>query len=69
LGGRSGIVERGPVCYYAAYLDRVNVGFAALHMNTALGLTAAASGLGSGTFFVGYFLAEIPCNLLRYPPT
>ena len=37
------------LCYYAAYLDRVNVGFAALHMNTALGLTAAAFGLGGGS--------------------
>ena len=52
------------LCYYAAYLDRVNVGFAALHMNMALGLTAAAFGLGSGIFFVGYFLAEIPSNLI-----
>jgi Major Facilitator Superfamily len=52
------------ICYYAAYLDRVNVGFAALHMNKALGLTAAAFGLGGGIFFVGYFLAEIPSNLI-----
>ena len=52
------------LCYYAAYLDRVNVGFAALHMNKALGLTAAAFGLGGGIFFVGYFLAEIPSNLI-----
>ena len=52
------------LCYYAAYLDRVNVGFAALHMNQALGLTAAAFGLGGGIFFIGYFLAEIPSNLI-----
>ena len=52
------------LCYYAAYLERVNVGFAALHMNNALGLTAAAFGLGGGIFFVGYFLAEIPSNLI-----
>ena len=52
------------LCYYAAYLDRVNVGFAALHMNKALDLTAAAFGLGGGIFFVGYFLAEIPSNLI-----
>ncbi|HEX3351065.1 MAG TPA: MFS transporter, partial [Acetobacteraceae bacterium] len=51
-------------CYYAAYLDRVNVGFAALQMNKTLGLTAAAFGLGGGIFFVGYFLAEIPSNLI-----
>jgi ACS family tartrate transporter-like MFS transporter len=52
------------LCYYAAYLDRVNVGFAALQMNHALSLTAAAFGLGGGIFFVGYFLAEIPSNLI-----
>jgi MFS transporter, ACS family, tartrate transporter len=52
------------LCYYAAYLDRVNVGFAALQMNKALGLTAAAFGFGSGIFFFGYFLAEIPSNLI-----
>jgi len=52
------------LCYYAAYLDRVNVGFAALQMNKALGLSAAAFGFGSGIFFFGYFLAEIPSNLI-----
>jgi len=44
-------------------LDRVNVGFAALQMNKDLGLSAAAFGLGSSLFFVGYFLLEIPSNL------
>jgi sugar phosphate permease len=52
------------LCYYAAYLDRVNVGFAALQMNKALGLTEAAFGRGGDIFFVGYFLAEIPSNLI-----
>jgi ACS family tartrate transporter-like MFS transporter len=52
------------VCYFTAYLDRVNVGFAALTMNKALGFSAAAFGVGSGIFFVGYFLFEIPSNLL-----
>ncbi len=52
------------LCYYAAYLDRVNVGFAALQMNHALSLTATAFGLGGGIFFVGYFIAEIPSNLI-----
>jgi MFS family permease len=42
----------------------VNVGFAALQMNKALGLTAAAFGLGGGIFFIGYFIAEIPSNLI-----
>jgi ACS family tartrate transporter-like MFS transporter len=51
-------------CYFAAYLDRVIVSFAALTMNQALGFSAAVFGLGSGIFFVGYFLFEIPSNLL-----
>ena len=52
------------VSYFAAYLDRVNVGFAALTMNKALGFSAAIFGLGSGIFFLGYFLFEIPSNLI-----
>ena len=52
------------VCYFAAYLDRVNVGFAALTMNKALGLSAAIFGIGSGIFFLGYFLFEVPSNLI-----
>jgi MFS transporter, ACS family, tartrate transporter len=48
------------VCYFVAYLDRVNVGFLKLHMNQALGLSEAAFGLGAGLFFVGYFLFEEP---------
>jgi ACS family tartrate transporter-like MFS transporter len=52
------------ICYYAAYLDRVNVGFGALQMNKALGFTGTVFGLGSGIFFVGYFLFEIPSNLI-----
>ena len=51
------------VCYFVAYLDRVNVGFAKLHMNEALGLSEAAFGLGAGLFFVGYFLFEVPSNI------
>jgi sugar phosphate permease len=47
-----------------AYLDRVNVGFAKLHMNQALDLSEAAFGLGAGLFFVGYFLFEVPSNIL-----
>lgn len=50
--------------YVVAYLDRVNIGFAALQMNADLGLSAAAFGLGAGIFFVGYTLFEIPSNLL-----
>jgi ACS family tartrate transporter-like MFS transporter len=52
------------VSYFAAYLDRVNVGFAALTMNKALGFSAEIFGIGSGIFFVGYFLFEIPSNLI-----
>lgn len=51
-------------CYFAAYLDRVNVGFAALTMNKSLGLSAEIFGIGSGIFFLGYFLFEIPSNLI-----
>ena len=50
--------------YFCAYLDRVNVGFAGLTMNKALGFSAAVFGFGAGVFFVGYFLAEIPSNLI-----
>ena len=50
--------------YFCAYLDRVNVGFAGLTMNKALGFSAAVFGFGGGVFFVGYFLAEIPSNLI-----
>jgi ACS family tartrate transporter-like MFS transporter len=51
------------ICYFVAYLDRVNVGFAALTMNKSLGLTATMYGFGSGIFFVTYFLFEVPSNL------
>ncbi len=46
------------------YLDRVNVGFAALKMNADLGFSAASYGFGAGVFFVGYFLFEVPSNLI-----
>ena len=52
------------LCYFVAYLDRVNVGFAALTMNRALGFTAAVYGFGSGIFFLGYFIFEVPSNIL-----
>lgn len=50
--------------YLVAYLDRVNVGYAALTMNADIGLSATAFGLGSGMFFVGYFFFEVPSNLM-----
>ena len=52
------------VCYVVSYLDRINVGFAALTMNQDLGLTATQFGWGAGLFFLGYFSFEIPSNLL-----
>ena len=51
------------LCYFVAYLDRVNVGFAALTMNKDLGLSASAFGFGAGIFFLAYFLFEVPSNL------
>jgi ACS family tartrate transporter-like MFS transporter len=50
--------------YFFAFLDRVNVGFAALTMNADLGLSAAVFGLGSGIFFIGYVLFEVPSNVM-----
>jgi MFS transporter, ACS family, tartrate transporter len=52
------------VLYIVAYLDRINVGFAALEMNRALGLGDIVFGFGAGLFFIGYFLFEIPSNLI-----
>ena len=51
-------------CYVISYLDRTNVGFAALTMNQDIGLTAEQFGFGAGLFFIGYFLFEIPSNLI-----
>src|SRR5882724_2881549 len=50
--------------YIVAWLDRVNVGFAALEMNADLGFSSATFGLGSGIFFLGYCLFEIPSNII-----
>jgi ACS family tartrate transporter-like MFS transporter len=52
--------------YIVAWLDRVNVGFAALQMNADLGFSSAAFGFGSGVFFVGYCLFEVPSNLVLH---
>ena len=52
------------ICYVFAYLDRVNIGFAALHIKQDLGFSEAVYGLGAGMFFVGYFLFEVPSNLI-----
>ncbi len=58
------------LCYFFAYLDRVNVGFAKLHMQDDLNFSDTVYGIGAGIFFIGYFLFEVPSNLLmqRYGP-
>lgn len=50
--------------YVVNFLDRVNVGFAALSMNADIGLNAQAYGLGAGMFFIGYFFFEVPSNVV-----
>ena len=52
------------ICYVIAYIDRVNIGFAASELQRDLGLTDAAFGLGAGLFFLGYCLFEVPSNLI-----
>jgi sugar phosphate permease len=51
------------VCYFVSFLDRVNLGFAALQMVRDVGLSPSVFGLGGGIFFVSYFLFEVPSNL------
>src|ERR1700753_2733896 len=56
-----------PLCfllYIVSYIERANIGYAALQMNAELGLSAEAFGLAAGIFFIGYFLFEVPSNLL-----
>lgn len=53
-------------CYVAAYLDRVNVGFAKLQMLADLQMSETAYGIGAGIFFIGYFLFEVPSNLILH---
>lgn len=50
--------------YVVAFLDRVNIGYAALSMNRDLGFSNAVYGFGAGVFFIGYFIMEIPGNLI-----
>ena len=52
--------------YFVSFLDRVNIGFGALTMNRQLGLSASLFGLGAGIFFLGYFLFEVPSNLILH---
>jgi len=52
--------------YFVAFLDRINVGFAALTMNKDIGLTSRMFGLGSGIFFLGYFAFEVPSTVILH---
>jgi D-galactonate transporter len=54
------------LCYVVAYLDRVNVGFAKLSMLADLGFSETVYGLGAGVFFLGYFLFEVPSNVVLH---
>jgi MFS family permease len=54
------------LCYVASYMDRVNIGFAKLQMQQELGFSETVFGLGSGIFFLGYFLFEVPSNILMH---
>ncbi|WP_120967966.1 MFS transporter [Comamonas sp. lk] len=52
------------LCYMVAYLDRINIGYAQIQMKQTLDFGVAAYGFGAGLFFIGYFLFEVPSNLL-----
>ncbi|MGO2453039.1 MFS transporter [Pseudomonas taetrolens] len=54
------------VCFLFAYLDRVNISFAKLQMQSDLGFSETVYGLGASLFFVGYFLFEVPSNILLH---
>jgi len=64
IGPRAVRLVRLCQCFVIAFLDRINVGFAALTMNEELGFTAEMFGFGVGTFFFGYFTFEVPSNLI-----
>ena len=52
------------LCYVLAYVDRVNVGFAKLQMQQDLGMSDSVYGIGAGIFFLGYFIFEVPANII-----
>jgi MFS transporter, ACS family, tartrate transporter len=52
------------VCFVVSFLDRVNIGFAALTMNRELGFSSTTFGIGAGLFFIGYVIFEVPSNLM-----
>ena len=54
------------ICYLISYLDRINIGYAQLQMKQTLSWGDAVYGLGAGVFFLGYFLFEVPSNILMH---
>lgn len=54
------------ICYMLNYIDRVNIGYAQLQMKSSLGFSDAVFGLGASIFFLGYFIFEVPSNLLLH---
>lgn len=54
------------IAFIINYLDRVNIGYAALHMNKDIGLTPYMFGIGAGIFFIGYMLFEVPSNMMLH---
>jgi ACS family tartrate transporter-like MFS transporter len=52
--------------YFVAFIDRVNIGFASLTMNKDIGLSPTVYGFGAGIFFWGYFLFEVPSNIILH---
>src|SRR5437764_13954146 len=58
------ILPFAALTYFFCYLDRINVGFAALTMNKDIGLDAAIYGMAAGAFFWGYVLVEVPSNII-----
>ncbi|MGC1523373.1 MAG: MFS transporter [Steroidobacteraceae bacterium] len=63
---RSRLIPFLGLLYFAAFIDRVNVGFAAIQMNRDLGFSPYVYGLGAGIFFIGYALFEVPSNLILH---
>ena len=60
------IIPYAVFAYFLCFVDRINIGFAALTMSRDLALTATMFGFGAGIFFIGYFLAEVPSNVLLH---
>src|ERR1700744_1999030 len=54
------------ICYFFAFFDRINIGFAKAALTTDLGISNTAYGLGASLFVVGYVLFEVPSNMILY---